>query len=66
MSEVATSSSTVKELLCQWLGELQDQDRAAGTIRRYKRAIESFLAWDEREKHRPLTLALLTPITLVG
>ena len=39
---------------------------AAGTIRRYKSAIESFLLWDAQEEQRSLELAALTPITLIG
>jgi site-specific recombinase XerD len=61
-----TASPSPHELLDHWLGDLQASDHAPGTIRRYKSAIESFLAWYERDEHRPLTPALLTPITLVG
>ncbi len=35
--------------------ELQANDRASGTIRRYKSAVEGFLAWYSREEQRPLT-----------
>ena len=48
------------------LKELQADDHASGTIRRYKSAIESFLCWYEHEEHRPLNLEQLSPITLVG
>jgi site-specific recombinase XerD len=49
-----------------WLEDLQANDRATGTIRRYKSAVQGFLAWYRREEHRPLTLLALTPIALVG
>ncbi|SRR6266851_1264962 len=54
------------EILPLWLAELQEADRAFGTIRRYKSAVEGFLAWYECGEQRPLTFAALTPITLVG
>ena len=53
-------------LLDVWLAELRTNDRAPGTVRRYKSAIESFLAWYDQEEQRPLSLELLAPITLVG
>ncbi|HJT56224.1 MAG TPA: tyrosine-type recombinase/integrase [Ktedonobacteraceae bacterium] len=45
---------------------MQASDRAKGTIRRYKSAVEDFLSWYERCEQRPLTFATLTPIALVG
>ena len=48
------------------LNDLQEADRAVGTIRRYKNVVEGFLVWYERCEQRPLTLATLTPIALVG
>src|SRR6266699_6555856 len=66
MTTVVSNMSSPHELRDSWLQDLQANDRARGTIRRYKSAIESFLAWYEQEEHRPLTLDLLTPITLVG
>ncbi len=59
-------SSAPIDLLERWLQDLQANDHAPGTVRRYKSAIESFLAWYEQEEHRPLTLDLVTPITLLG
>jgi site-specific recombinase XerD len=58
--------SSPHELRDRWLQDLQANDRASGTIRRYNSAIENFLSWYEQEEHRPVTLDLLTPITLVG
>src|SRR6476646_5176376 len=52
--------------LHRWLEELQANDRAKGTIRRYKSAVEGFLIWYSREERRPLTLGTLTPLALVG
>ena len=66
MSDVIVTVTTPEELLPLWLQALQANDHASGTIRRYKSAIESFLAWYEQEEHRPLTLDRLSPITLVG
>jgi len=48
------------ELLKVWLQDLQINDRAKSTIRRYKSAIESFLVWYEQEEQRPFTRELLT------
>jgi site-specific recombinase XerD len=67
MAESTTTiDSSPEKLLSDWLEDLQSNDHAPGTIRRYKSAIESFLAWYDHEEHRLLTPALLTPITLVG
>jgi site-specific recombinase XerD len=66
MTTTAITSPSPEEVLPRWLEELQASDRARGTIRRYKSAIEGFLAWYAREEQRPLTFATLTPIALVG
>jgi len=66
MSEAAIITPPLSELLHHWLSDLQANDHALGTVRRYKSAIGSFLTWYENEEHRSLTPALLTPITLVG
>ena len=66
MAITALTPPTPSEVLPLWLAELQEADRAPGTVRRYKSAVEGFLAWYERGERRPLTFALLTPITLVG
>lgn len=49
-----------------WLEELQADDRASGTIRRYRSAVEGFLGWYRAVEQRPLQLSALTPMTLVG
>src|SRR5260370_8507148 len=66
MSDVIVTVTTPEELLPLWLQALQVNDHASGTIRRYNSAIESFLSWYEQQEHRPLTVELLTPVTLVG
>jgi site-specific recombinase XerD len=66
MATTALTPPSPEEVLPLWLDELQASDRAKGTIRRYKSAVESFLAWYAREEQRPLAFATLTPITLVG
>jgi site-specific recombinase XerD len=63
---LALSLLSPKEVLPLWLDELQASDRAKGTIRRYKSAVEGFLSRYERCEQRPLTFATLTPIALVG
>ena len=62
----AIPSPSPEEVLPCWLEELQASDRARGTIRRYKSAVEGFLAWYERCEQRPLAFSSLTPIALVG
>src|SRR5947209_1172160 len=66
MKTTTILSSSPEGVLPCWLKELQANDRARGTIRRYKSAVEGFLAWYERCEQRPLTFSLLSPITLVG
>ncbi len=66
MVTTALTSPSPEEVLPLWLNELQASDRAKGTIRRYKSAVEGFLAWYERCEQRSLTFATLTPIALVG
>ncbi len=61
-----TGPPSPEEVLPRWLDELQASDRANGTIRRYKSAVESFLSWYECCEQRPLTFAQLSPIALVG
>lgn len=55
-----------EQVLPSWLEDLRAGDCARGTIRRYRSAILGFLAWYQAVEHRPLTLASLTPIALVG
>src|SRR6266568_1526988 len=66
MATTSLTSPSPEEVLPLWLDELQASDRAKGTIRRYKSAVEGFLSWYERCEQRPLTFATLTPIALVG
>jgi site-specific recombinase XerD len=66
MMTVAIPSPSPEEVLPCWLEELQASDRARGTIRRYRSAVEGFLAWYERCEQRSLTFSSLTPIALVG
>jgi len=66
MTTTALTPPSPEEVLPRWLTELQEADRAPGTIRRYQSAVEGFLAWYERCEQRPLTFATLTPIALVG
>ena len=57
---------TPKGLLESWCCLLQDQDHAAGTVKKYTQAVAHFLAWYEQEERVSLQLAALTPIALVG
>src|SRR5690348_877554 len=66
MATTTIPSPSPEEVLPCWLEELHANDRARGTIRRYKSAVEGFLAWYERCEQRPLTFSTLTPIALVG
>lgn len=66
MTTTAITPLYPEEVLPRWLEELQASDRAKGTIRRYKSAVEGFLTWYFREEQRPLTFSTLTPIALVG
>lgn len=66
MTTMAITPLSPEEALPRWLEELQASDRAKGTIRRYRSAVEGFLAWYSREEQRPLTFVTLTPIALVG
>jgi hypothetical protein len=58
MVDIVVTGNSPNDLLSVWLQELQAKDRAKGTIRRYKSAIESFFAWyrarlsDRRLEHR--------------
>ncbi len=55
-----------QELLEVWCHFLQEQDRSAGTVKKYIQAITHFLAWFEQEEQAPLSLDALTPIALIG
>jgi len=55
-----------RELLEVWCNFLQEQDRSAGTVKKYTQAVMRFLAWYEQEEHAPLSLEGLTPIALIG
>jgi site-specific recombinase XerD len=56
---------TPLHLLECWLVDLQ-ADRADGTIKRYRGATWRFLSWYQQQEQQDLTLADLTPITLVS
>ena len=60
------ASLTIDALLDLWFADLLANDLASGTVRRYKSAIKSFLAWYDKEEQRRLTLEQLSPITLIG
>src|SRR5437868_1074506 len=66
MVTTALTPPTPSEVLPLWLDELQASDRAKGSIRRYKSAVQGFLAWYARGEQRPLAFTALTPIALVG
>lgn len=57
---------TAQQLLEQWVRSLQEHDRSAGTVKKYRQAVEHFLTWYEHEERSPLTLSALTPIALIG
>ena len=52
-------------LLARWLHDAA-ADQSATTLRRYQSALLHFCSWYEQAEARPLTLADLHPITLVG
>jgi site-specific recombinase XerD len=66
MTTTVITPPSPEEVLPRWLEVLQANDRAKGTIRRYKSTVEGFLAWYFCEEQRPLTFSTLTPIALVG
>ncbi len=47
---------TPEALLEAWQRSLQEQDRSAGTVKKYTQAVARFLSWCEQEEHAPLTL----------
>ncbi len=53
-------------LLEAWLADVEANDHALGTVRRYRSAIKSFFAWYSQEEQRSFTLECLSPITLIG
>src|SRR5260370_10678522 len=53
-------------LLEAWLADVEANDHAPGTVRRYRSAIRSFFAWYSQEEQRSFTLECLSPITLIG
>lgn len=59
------SESDATLLLERWLDHLK-ADRSPATIRRYRSAIQRFVAWYEAQEHQPLDIQTLTPIALVG
>lgn len=57
---------SIPETLERWRLWLYEQDRSAGTIKKYLQAVTHFLEWYEQEERIPLQLAALTPIALIG
>lgn len=66
MTTTAIPSPSCEEVVPRWLEELQASDGASGTIRRFTRAGEGFLAYYADEEQRSLTFSRLSPIALVG
>lgn len=58
--------STPEVLVSQWKHYLQEQDHSPGTVKKYTQALAHFLTWYEQEEQKPLRLAHLTPIALIG
>jgi site-specific recombinase XerD len=58
-------SLNVTDLLAAWRQDIA-ADHAPSTIYRYTGAVARFLTWYESQEYRPLDLAALTPIALVG
>lgn len=56
----------IPEVVNRWRQWLQEQDRAAGAIKKYLQAVAHFLDWYEQEEYMPLQLVALTPIVLIG
>ena len=50
----------------EWMHSMQENDRAANTIRLYQKAVRSFIQWYQEQEHREITLDDLTPIALIG
>jgi hypothetical protein len=53
--ETMTTHAAPQDILHPWLVELQINDHAPGTIRRYKSAVESFLQWYAQEEHQEVS-----------
>ena len=68
VTKLDTDQNTLipQELLEVWCRFLQEQDRSAGTVKKYIQAVTHFLAWFEQEEQAPLSLDALTPIALIG
>jgi site-specific recombinase XerD len=60
------SEGEPEALLLSWRQYLQEQDHAAGTVKKYTQAVSHFLRWYEQEERAPLRLMALTPIALIG
>ena len=58
------SQELPQDLCTRWQRSLVEQDYAIGTIKKYLQAVTYFLAWWEQQEQQPLTLVMLTPITL--
>src|SRR6185312_15150388 len=64
--EQPMSAPPPEVFLEQWPHDLASDDRAPGTIRRYKSAITSFLAWYAEVEQRSLSVEHLSAIVLIG
>jgi site-specific recombinase XerD len=49
-----------------WAQHLGEADYAAATVKRYCGVVHQFLAWYEKQERRPIELADLTPIAMMG
>ncbi|MCB0627897.1 MAG: tyrosine-type recombinase/integrase [Saprospiraceae bacterium] len=49
-----------------WAQHLSEADYATATVKRYGGAVRQFLTWYEKQERRPVELADLTPIALMG
>jgi len=49
-----------------WAQHLSEADYATTTVKRYGGAVRQFLTWYEKQERRPVELADLTPIALMG
>jgi hypothetical protein len=57
---------TAWQTVSRWAQHLGEADYAAATVKRYGGAVRQFLAWYEKQERRPIELADLTPIAMMG
>lgn len=60
------STDSLAQFVDLWIADLREKDRAANTIRLYKKGVLSFIQWYQAQEHRLITLDDLTPIALIG